>query len=118
MLVFIAGMLVAFSFPVIWKKTLIEIYRTQYVELVLLCDGSMREHRIAKQRALNRPDPTTLAVYAASEIALLDCQDYDLFRKKLILYGLDENELSLMSLQAIEARSTDLFDVVNIHEIE
>ena len=94
------------------------LYRSEYVELVRLCDGSMREHRIAKQRVLDRPSELTLSVYEASEIALLDCQDYDIMRKKLMLFGLSENELSLIGLEAIEARSIDLLEVVNIHEIK
>ena len=53
----------------------------------------------------------------AAEVALIDCQDYDLMRKRLLQWGLRENELALMGLQAIEEKSSSLQRVIEIHEI-
>ena len=50
-------------------------------------------------------------------IGLIDCQDYDLLRKRLQLIGLDETALGYMALKAIEAKTTDLQNVIEIHEI-
>ena len=53
----------------------------------------------------------------AMEIGLIACQDYDLMRKRLMQWGLNENDLSEMALVAIEDRAQNLADVVRIHEI-
>ena len=77
----------------------------------------MREHYVAKNALLENASESTLEDVSIAEIALLDCQTYDILRKKLISYGLNENDLSLISLQFIEKYSSDLIDVVEIHEI-
>ena len=77
----------------------------------------MREHLIAKQRLARAPSPGHVSMLEAAEIALIDCQDYDLMRKRLTQWGLRENELALMGLQAIEEKSSSLHRVIEIHEI-
>jgi len=51
------------------------------------------------------------------EVGLISCQDYDLMRKRLMQWGLSENDLSEMALMAVEERAENLADVVRIHEI-
>lgn len=77
----------------------------------------MRNHLIAKQRVEASPSEETVLALEASEIGLIDCQDYDLLRKRLLLAGLDETALGYMALKAIEAKAVDLQDVIEIHEI-
>ncbi len=89
----------------------------QYASLVFECDDAMREHMRAKQHVARNPSETSVEILQAAELGLLDCQDYDLMRKRLIQFGLTENELALMGLQAIEERATSLHKVIQIHEI-
>jgi hypothetical protein len=77
----------------------------------------MREHFIAKTQLLSKMDQESVAELASSELALLDCHEYDKLRKRLIIYGLTEADLSLISLDYIEAKSTDLVEVIKTHEI-
>jgi hypothetical protein len=77
----------------------------------------MRAHLLAKQKLEADPSAETVRDLEASEIALIDCQDYDLMRKRLMLIGLDETALGYMALQAIEAKATDLQNVIEVHEI-
>ena len=77
----------------------------------------MREHLLAKQKLEAKPSLENVRNLEASEIALIDCQDYDLLRKRLMLLGLDETALSYMALKAIEAKAKDLQNVIEIHEI-
>ena len=59
----------------------------------------------------------TLENLDQTELALIDCHEYDLLRKKLIAFGLTPNDLSYMGLKAIEENKIDLKKLVEIHEI-
>ncbi|MCO6180728.1 TIGR03982 family His-Xaa-Ser system protein [Ciceribacter sp. RN22] len=89
----------------------------EFSKLTFKCDNAMRTHLIAKQAVVNDPSEQTVRAVEAAEIGLLDCQDYDLKRKELSRWGLAENEISEMSLRAVEERANALPDVVKIHEI-
>ncbi|GHG95100.1 TIGR03982 family His-Xaa-Ser system protein [Pseudodonghicola xiamenensis] len=116
-LVFAGGVVVGQIIPPVWKWAVITLAAPSYQEATYRCDRSMRAHLLAKQKVEAEPSEQTVRDLEASEIALIDCQDYDLLRKRLILFGLDENALGYMALKAIEAKATDLQDVIEIHEI-
>ena len=116
-LTFVVGILVGQIAPVVWKFALISVAQSPYQEATYRCDRSMRDHLLAKQNVDAAPSEQSVRALEASEIALIDCQDYDILRKRLILLGLDENALGLMALKAIEAKAKDLQDVIEIHEI-
>ena len=83
----------------------------------------MRNHFIAKSKVnsdlenISTVSENTLINLEQSEIALIDCHDYDLFRKKLLSFGLTVTDLSYMGLLAIEAKGSDIEKLVRIHEI-
>lgn len=93
------------------------IYQSDYGRLVYICDDAMRSHYIAKNKVLETPSEPNLVELEIAEVALLDCQKYDVLRKRLLSYGLTEHDLSLISLKYIEEKSSDLMDVIEIHEI-
>lgn len=116
-LVFITGAAAGQLAPPVWKSVLAAAAEGRYQEATYRCDRAMRSHMIAKQRVFRAPGEDTVAELEAAEVALLDCQDYDLLRKRLIRWGLNENDLSLMALKAIEAKDQGLQRVIEIHEI-
>lgn len=101
----------------LWKEMMMRFSYDRYASLVFKCDNAMREHMRAKHLTSNRPSQKSVEVLESAELALLDCQEYDLMRKRLVQWGLSENELGLMGLRAIEERSTTLHKVIRIHEI-
>jgi len=103
--------------PPIWREIVMRTHETSYAALVFRCDNAMREHLIAKQIAIATPSEHTADGLRRAEIGLFDCQDYDIYQKRLMQLGLTENELSLMRLRAIEARADTLHEVVATHEI-
>jgi len=115
--VFIAGIVVGAGSGPVWKLGLISIWQQQFGNLTYKCDHAMREHLVAKQTLTNAPSKENVTNLEAAELALIDCQDYDLLRKRLILWGLTDNELSMMSLKAIEEKGDSLQKVIEIHEI-
>lgn len=115
--VFLTGVLIGVLALPLYRSLLVSIYQSEYGKLTYLCDSAMRSHYLAKARTAANPSSETVTALERSELALIDCQDYDLLQKKLQLWGLRENELGFMRLKAIEADAEGLKDVVDAHEI-
>ena len=115
--VLVIGIVIGQVIPLLWTWAVILIAEPAYQEATYRCDRAMRAHLLAKQKLEAAPSPENVSNLEASEIALIDCQDYDLLRKRLMLLGLDETALGYMALRAIEAKAKDLRDVIEIHEI-
>jgi hypothetical protein len=113
----LAGALIAWLALPLWREVVMGWNQERYGLLVEQCDGAMRDHYQAKQTAALAPSADGTRALAASEIGLIICQDYDLYQKKLLQWGLSENELAQMRLRAIEARASDLQEVIETHEI-
>lgn len=93
------------------------IYEAEYKELVFKCDNVMRDHFIAKSQVLAAPSSQSIKNLHAAEIGLMTCHDYDVLRKKLISFGLSENDLSKIGLEVIEEKAKDVRSFVQTHEI-
>ena len=117
LIVFCMGLATAYLSLPLYRQALMWIYYKPYTQLVFKCDTAMRDHLLAKQRLARQSNLESVNVLEAAEIGLLDCQDYDEMRKRLIFLGLRENELALMGLEAIEEKASNLHRVVEIHEI-
>ncbi|WP_420419842.1 TIGR03982 family His-Xaa-Ser system protein [Pacificispira sp.] len=115
---FLAGVATAYLAHPVYKSAIIWANQDTYGQLVFACDNAMREHLIAKHELSMRPSEESVSLLEATEVGLMDCQDYDIMRKKLIQLGLDENDLALMGLYAIEANHEALSTMVHIHEIK
>lgn len=101
----------------LWRGAVMAYHQDDYGLLVAQCDGAMRDHYQARQAVQISPSPNAQSAVQSAELGLTICQDYDIYQKHLQQWGLRENELSLMRLRAIEARASDLQDIVEIHEI-
>ena len=116
-MIFIIGLAVGTFFGIPYKFLIRLVYGEEYARYVYLCDSAMREHFISKNRLVEMMDDESFEDLTSSEIALLDCHEYDKLRKKLIILGLTEADLSLISLVHIEKKSKDLMEVIKTHEI-
>lgn len=115
--VFILGIVIGVLGLPLWRAGLVKLNQEKYGQLTYLCDSAMRSHYLAKARTAATPSSETVEALERTELALIDCQDYDLLQKRLQLWGLRENELGLMRLKAIEADAEGLKDVIDAHEI-
>lgn len=113
----LGGIAIAYAGVPIWKIGVMRFAQSEFGELTFACDNAMRVHLMAKQKLVGTPSNENSKSLKAAEIGLLNCQDYDLMRKRLGRWGLTDNELSEMSLLAIEEKGQDLRDVIKIHEI-
>lgn len=115
--VFAAGAVTAIIAMPLWQLAVMHLSQKRFGELTYACDQAMRGHMVAKMSVAKTPSEDTVRELKAAEIQLIACQDYDLMRKRLIRWGLSDNELSEMALIAIEERATNLQEVVRVHEI-
>lgn len=115
--VFLAGMAAALLAKPLWKLAVMEASMEAYTDLTYRCDQAMRGHLIAKMTVSSAPSQEAVDGLKAAEIELLACQDYDLMQKRLIRWGLTDNEISEMALLAVEAQADTLQEVVRVHEI-
>lgn len=115
--VFLAGFFFSLLATPLYRQLVIWVAYEPYARLVFACDNAMRDHLLAKHHVANEPTVDSVRALEAAEVGLLDCQDYDRMRKRLIVWGLSENELAFMGLQAIEEKATSLHRVIEIHEI-
>ena len=97
--------------------TAARIWREDYKELMFKCDNAMREHFIAKRAVSVNPIDKTIKNLQAAEVGLLDCHDYDKLRKRMLVWGVSEDGLSAIGLEALEGKAYDLRRFVEIHEI-
>ncbi|NHK27157.1 hypothetical protein FF098_004480 [Parvularcula flava] len=98
------------------RTVLIALFQSDYSDHVFACDIAMKSHLIAKLTVDQQPSAQSVNRLKAAEIGLLDCQDYDLFQKRLLRWGLTETDLGTMRLEAIEAQGQSLKEVVREHE--
>lgn len=113
----IAGIFAAWLAIPLYKSVLIHVYGDRFATLTFKCDQAMREHWIGKMALADDPSDETIANLNASEIALLDCQEYDLLQKKLLRLGLSDAEVGELVLRASERDPEGFRTVIGIHEI-
>ena len=114
---FVTGGATAVLAAPLWRAAVTGAFQDEYATLTYRCDYAMRDHLIAKQRLDQDPSAANVEGLRAMEVGLISCQDYDLMRKRLMQWGLSDNDLSEMALVAVEQRAENLADVVRIHEI-
>lgn len=114
---FFCGIAVSWFSQPLYKYFLITLYEQEFSALTFQCDQAMREHWIGKMKLANQPSAEAVNTLKASEIALLDCNSYDLLQKKLKRLGLTEAEIGEMVLRSSESDPTGLQTIIGIHEI-
>ena len=92
-------------------------HKEEYQSLMFQCDHVMREHFIAKQQVLVEPSELAIKNLDASEVSLLTCHNYDKLRKKILSFGVSEPQLSMVGLEVMEEKMTDVRHFVETHEI-
>lgn len=110
------GVALAWLAQPLYQRGLQNFFRSDFYHLTESCDNAMRVHLVAKNKLDLEPSKKNVSTLKSAELGLLDCQDYDLMRKRLIRLGLDENSLSEMTLSFAEDRAKDLQLVVKTHE--
>jgi hypothetical protein len=98
-------------------QIVLSFHKDEYQSLMFQCDHVMREHFIAKQEVLANPSDMAIKNLNAGEVSLLTCHDYDKLRKRLISIGVSEPQLSMLGLEVMEEKLTDVRRFVETHEI-
>ena len=94
------------------------IFANEYKQLMFKCDNVMRDHMIAKNRAIKEKTMESIKLLENANIGLITCNDYDLLRKKMLINGLSEDDLALLGLEAIEENNSELIKFAETHEFK
>ena len=113
----IVGIATSWFAEPLYKSTLMSIYGDEFAILTFQCDQAMREHWISRMELAEDPSTSNLTVLRSTEIALLDCNEYDILQKKLIRLGLSDTEIGELVLRASENDPNGMRTVIGIHEI-
>ena len=92
------------------------IWEEENKKLAFGCDNVMREHLITKNELKLKVNKKNVQNLRSAELGLISCHDYDILRKKLLIWGVSNRELSLLSLEAIEENTNDVRDFIKTHE--
>lgn len=93
-----------------------ELHDEQYKQLMFQCDNVMRDHLIAKNRVLHERSDEAIRRLKAAELGLVTCHEYDVLRKKMLSWGMNEDQLARIGLEAIEENASDIISYVRTHE--
>ena len=110
---------IGLGYKFLFKPLMAEtIYASEYKQLMFQCDNVMRDHMIAKNRVKHEKTAEAIHDLKAAELGLVSCHEYDKLRKVMLAWGLTAEELSYISLEAIEENANDLIQYVEIHEFK
>jgi hypothetical protein len=91
-------------------------YRDQYRQLVIQCDQAMHDEvALRKGTAIAASEPL-LATSADVDLAI--CHEYDKLRKRLLGFGVTEEQLALRGLEALEIEQIPVSRMVDPHRMD
>jgi hypothetical protein len=91
-------------------------YRDQYRQLVIQCDQAMHDEvALRKGTAIAAREPL-LAISADVDLAI--CHEYDKLRKRLLGFGVTEEQLALRGLEALEIEQIPVSRMVDPHRMD
>jgi len=114
--ILVAALIFVLGKDIVVPRIAAEIWADDYKQLMYSCDHVMREHYIAKRAVELEASPGNIDNLSSAEVGLLQCHDYDKLRKRMLVWGLEPEELSLIGLEALEEKSYELRRFVEIHE--
>lgn len=114
--VIIAGCLVLIVFiDYVRPWTAYWMYQDDYKKLSLECDLAM--HDEVAIRNLPRDDAESESLKTSSEVQLAICHQYDKLRKQLLIWGVQEERLALLGLEALESERIPVSLMVDPHRM-
>lgn len=94
----------------------VSLYEEDFKRLSLECDQAMH-NEVALRDTYQRSDlPEALVVSGAVELAI--CHQYDKLRKRMLILGVGDERLALLSLEALETERIPLSLLVEPHQMQ
>ena len=91
-------------------------YGDEFKTLSLACDQAM--HSEVSIRELNNAQVQNGdSLRISSEIELAVCHEYDKLRKKMLVYGVSEDQLALLGLEALESEQVPVSRMIKPHQM-
>lgn len=92
-----------------------KVYGKEFQRLALECDHAMHNEMAIRDLATNGKLPHSLLISGAVELAV--CHRYDKLQKRLLLFRVPEEQLSLLGLEALESERVPLSRMVDPHRM-
>lgn len=96
-----------------WPALVLRTHSEEYQRLVVECDNAMHDEVALRDY---RGDKAKL-LHTSADVALLVCHHYDKLRKKLLVAGVTDDELSLLGLEALEHQKISVMRMVEPHRM-
>lgn len=96
---------------IVLPKIAYELYKEEYMDLVLNCAFAMDSNWYIEQQ-------NNLELKTASNIELIICHEYDLARKQMLIYGVSKEELAYLGLKALEIDQIPIDKLVEQHKFK
>lgn len=92
------------------------LYESEFKLLTYECDMAMHEEAAIRQ--YDPADEKYKGMKLSADVGMLVCHKYDKLRKKLLIHGLTDNELALMSLDSLETEKVTVKKMVDAHRMD
>lgn len=91
------------------------VYRNEFMRLSLECDQAMHNEVAIRNLSSEGLLPNSMVVSGAVELAV--CHQYDKLRKRMLIWGVTEEQLALLGLRALEAERIPVGRMVEPHRM-
>lgn len=92
------------------------LYRDQYRRFVVQCDQAMHDEVALRRGTPLATKEPKLALSADIDLAV--CHEYDKLRKRLLSFGVTEEQLALRGLEALEIEQIPVTRMVDPHRMD
>ncbi len=92
------------------------MFKTDYQRLAVACDNAMHEE--AALRASSKPSEQERIMALSAEVGLAVCHDYDKLRKRMLIWGMTDDELALFGLEALENEQIPVSRLAAPHKMD
>ena len=90
-------------------------YASEFRRLAAECDQAMHDEAALREGTAGAEKDKALTISA--NVGLAVCHDYDKLRKRMLLLGVSEERLSLLSLEALEVERIPVERMVEPHRM-
>lgn len=92
------------------------LYAKEYKQLAYECDHAMHEEAALRLYSDNPEKAQLLRISA--DVGLVVCHEYDKLRKKMLIWGITDDQLALYGLEVLEIERIPVSRMVEPHRMD
>lgn len=99
----------------IWPIIYLRVYHQDYYDSSVACAKAMVSFQEAEEAPSNLDFSVRQRLFLASQIELAQCHEHELLKKKALSNGVDQADLDVIDLKALENENVPLRSFVKSH---